>query len=338
MFKPWNHAQSRRSPFGIERRARDILRVLFRYRRLDANAGACADHPCEDCLALHVEKVSRIVELGDPLEFVLPAFPAKSPSPRKVIGRLPDMAEVLALGFLQHICDEIEQIYPPGARVLIGSDGRVFSDLVGITDQDVSRYHRQLAAEIARLGAHSLRIFSMDELFETADFDRMRAELVEHYALPLQVLEQRSRADERQRAQWCGIQRFLFEDRVGLDPTKSRSQVRKECGERAHRVIQRSGAWGRLIGERFPSAVRLSIHPQPAHCDKIGIRLAETDEGWLTPWHGVAVKSEAGFRLMHRQEAEALGARLVEDRGRPSHYDATGHGERTEPRRGAPPP
>ena len=241
------------------------------------------------------------------------------------------MAEVLALGFLQRTCDEIENIYAPGARVLICSDGRVFSDLVGVADQDVSRYRQQLAAEIDRLGTPALSTFSMDDLFEAPDFDSMRSHLLERYADPLHIVEERARTHAHHRALWNGIQRFLFEDRVVLEPTKSRNQVRNECKGRAYQVIQRSSAWSRLIAECFPAALRLSIHPQTPHSEKIGIRLAESDEGWLTPWHGVAVKDASGFHLMHRHQAEALGARLVEDRGRPSHYEVTEHSAWMQP-------
>src|SRR5262249_24934999 len=113
----------------------------------------------------------------------------------------------------------------------------------------------------------------------------------------------------------------LFEDRVVLEPTKTRTQVRNECGHRAHQVIQRTAAWSQLILERFTESLRLSIHPQLAHSEKIGIRLADQDEGWLTPWHGVAAKDAEQFQLMHRREAEALGGRLIQRWGPPSHFE-----------------
>src|SRR5215831_16193880 len=119
--------------------SRKILELLFHHRRLET-ADACADRPCQQCFALHLPRVLRFVSTHAPIHFLLPAFPAKSPSPKKVLGRLPDMAEELALRFLDNVCDEIKQIYPPGARITICSDGRVFSDLVGVTDQDVTDY------------------------------------------------------------------------------------------------------------------------------------------------------------------------------------------------------
>jgi pyoverdine/dityrosine biosynthesis protein Dit1 len=129
------------------------------------------------------------------------------------------------------------------------------------------------------------------------------------------------RADERHRALFNGVHRFLFEDRLRIEPGKSRNRLRKECRERALRVIQRSEAWGRLVRERFPTALRLSIHPQPPHAEKIGILLGDAADAWLTPWHGVALKDGAGFRLVRRHEAEALGARVVLRGARASHYE-----------------
>ena len=65
--------------------------------------------------------------------------------------------------------------------------------------------------------------------------------------------------------------------------------------------------------------MRLSIHPQPDISDKIGMHLLDTDDAWLTPWHAVAVLRGDHFVLMHRADAEALGATIVEEDGRPSY-------------------
>jgi pyoverdine/dityrosine biosynthesis protein Dit1 len=297
-----------------------ILRTLFRHRRLQPGAGACATDPCPKCLAPHLPAVRRFVAAGEAVHFILPAFPAKSPNPRKVLGRLPDMAEELALRFLEGVCREIREVYAPGARVTICSDGRVFSDLVGVGEEDVTEYGRAVGAVLERAGASSLDIFNLEDLYDGADPDLMRAQLWARYAEPLDVIEARARVYEHRRALFNGIHRFLFEDRLALEPGKSRNRVRVECKGRAFRVIQRSEAWGRLIRECFPSALRLSIHPQPPHSDKIGVLLGDAADAWLTPWHGVALRGPGGFRLVRRHEAEALGARLVERGGRPSHF------------------
>jgi pyoverdine/dityrosine biosynthesis protein Dit1 len=301
--------------------AERILRMLFRYRRLQPDAGACAENPCEQCLGLHLPKVRRFVVNDEPVHLLLPAFPAKSPNTSKVLGKLPDMAEELALKFLERVCREIREFYAPGARVTVCSDGRVFSDLVGVADADVTEYGREIDSMLERLGAGSLDTLNLEDLFDIDDKEALREQLCEHYAEPLAAIEERVRAYERHRALFNGIHRFLFEDRLVIEPGKSRNRLRNECRERALRVIQRSEAWGRLIQECFPLALRLSIHPQPPHSDKIGILLGDAEDAWLTPWHGVALKTGAGFKLVRRQEAEALGARVVLREGRASHYE-----------------
>jgi len=298
-----------------------ILRQLFRQRRLESGAGSCAADPCEQCLALHLPKVRRFVSAGEPIHFLLPAFPAKSPSPKKVLGRLPDMAEELALGFLERECDEIRKLYPAGARVTICSDGRVFSDLVGVSDNDVTDYGQEITALLKRLGARSLEVFRMEDLFEINDHDAMREQLRINYAETLQSIEERVHRHEHHQMLFNGISRFLFEDRIVIETGKSRTQVRNECKDRTYLVMQRSDAWGRLLSDCFPAALRLSIHPQSPHSEKIGILLGDADDAWLTPWHGVAVSRDGRFKLMRRHEAEALGAQIIERAGRPSYYE-----------------
>lgn len=305
---------------GSSELATKILKTLFRHRRLQPGAGDCAENPCEQCLALHLARVQRFVRAGEPIHFLLPAFPAKSPNPKKVLGRLPDKAEELALGFLQEVCNEIGDIYPPGARITICSDGRVFSDLVGVSDEDVTGYNREIDVLRKRLDLKSLTLFTMEDLFEIDDQERMRDQLRAHYAEPLTTIEQRVHAFDHHQALFNGIQRFLFEDRVAIETGKSRTQVRNECKSHTYAVIQRSDAWGRLLSDCFPAALRLSIHPQPPHSQKIGILLGDAEDTWLTPWHGVAVRHDGKFQLMRRQEAEALGAEVVECHGRPSYF------------------
>ena len=302
------------------RLAIDILKQLFRHRRLQPDAGSCAENPCEQCLAMHLPKVRRWIAAGEPIHFLLPSFPAKSPNTKKVLGRLPDLAEELALKYLENVCAELKQLYSPGARISICSDGRVFSDLVGVSDADVTNYAAELRRLMDRVDAQSLDFFSMEDLFDIGNHEAMRQQLIFHYCDSLAAIEARIHSFEHHRALFNGIQRFLFEDRVAMDTGKSRSQLRKDCKELAHGVIQRSDGWGRLLNDCFPMSLRLSIHPQGPHSEKIGILLGEANDTWLTPWHGVAVRDGETFRMMRRHEAEELGAHVVEREGRPSHF------------------
>jgi len=298
-----------------------ILRTLFRHRRLQPGAGECAVDPCPQCLALHLPRVRRFVLAGEPIHLLLPAFPAKSPSLQKVLGALPDRAEELALEYLAGVCAEIEAVYAPGARITICSDGRVFSDLVGVSDEDVSGYGAGIEALIRDMGLTMLDTFSMDDLYPDASFYDMRVHLDALYSEPVETIQERVRAFEHHRSLFNGIERFMWEERPQAASGTSKTQERKLNKERAYRVVQRSEAWGRVVSECFPAALRLSIHPQAPHAEKIGILLGDAADTWITPWHGVAVHQGERWTLMKRFDAEALGGEIFYRGDAPSYIE-----------------
>jgi pyoverdine/dityrosine biosynthesis protein Dit1 len=309
--------------------AADLLTDVMRFRRIAGPDASCGTLPCQSCLAPHMQKVMTAIALKEPITFVLPAFPGKSPNPNKVLGPLPDMAEQLALEFLGHLCERVRKYHSPGARVILCSDGRVFSDAVGMREEDVTAYQRELSRMIERLDLSSISTYNLDDSYEGQNFIQMRRDLMAQYGKSLDVLRAMvrdggnrigGRENEDAHRLYCGITRFLVEDAMRPGQTQSRTAIQKECRIRAYEVIQRSNAWSELIANRFPDAVRLSIHPQICGAKKLGIRLVG-NENWMTPWHGVAVDVGGRFLLLKRSQAEALGARVVYSAGRASHYE-----------------
>lgn len=290
------------------RRADAIVDLLLRRRRmLDGSEGALPE-----MRALHGPIVQGKVDRNAPIEIVLPAFPAKAPNPHKVLGDGPDLAEWLALESLADLLDEIRAVYPPGAQLILCSDGGVFADLVGVTDAQVRAYRAELEGMIASIsaarGGTAIRIFDLDDAFDGQRASTTRKLLMRHYGSTVEALQMRAKASPSSAQMIDGIHRFLFEDELVRSPAQSRTQSRKVTRARAYEVVLRSEAWGALVGVAFPEALRCSIHPQPAISSKLGIRLLDSDDAWLTPWHGAAVLVGEGYRLMKRADAEALGA------------------------------
>ncbi|RYG60048.1 pyoverdine biosynthesis protein, partial [bacterium] len=166
----------------------------------------------------------------------------------------------------------------------------------------------------------SLSFFNLASIVEGQVGAKVREEMLAPFTDRLSVLKSRVQEHPAHRHLFDGLHRFLFEDQVVLHPEKSRSRVRQECKELTYQTMQRSNAWGRLVGQYFPEALRLSIHPQDAHSEKIGILLSPAVDSWVTPWHGVAVLCDREFLLMKRQQAESLGAELVFHEGLPVHF------------------
>ena len=74
--------------------------------------------------------IDQFIMAGTQVEMCLPAFPFKSANKvEKVFGILPDKAEELALERLNTMCIRIGNVYPPGAKLTIISDGLVYNGL-----------------------------------------------------------------------------------------------------------------------------------------------------------------------------------------------------------------
>ena len=309
--------------------AKKILAEIMSFRRVPEATIPCSDSECQKCSSLHLPKICSAVKENKPVTFVLPAFPGKSPNPEKVLGFLPDHAERLSLNFLGTLCQRIKQYYSPGIKIILCSDGRVFSDVVGMKENNVTAYQIELERLIEQMTLSDISTFNLDDFYKEINFEQMRHELMNRYGNSLDFLKQKIRngattgaTSEEQEANrmYCGITRFLFEDSLYTEQTKSRSAIQKESRSKTYEVIRRSNAWSELIAEHFPDSVRLSIHPQTCGSNKLGIRLIG-NERWMTPWHGVALETKKGYVLLKRSEAEALGATLIySSDGRASHY------------------
>ncbi|MEV0371280.1 isocyanide synthase family protein [Streptomyces sp. NPDC050636] len=296
-----------------------ILDALLPYRRtLDTGH---ADTP--DAFPAQLRQLAGPVAAGEPIVFALPGFPCKSPNPAKALGPLPDEGERLALRFLDELCARVAAVHPPGARMVICSDGHVFSDLIHVPDRDIDAYGDALRRLIRDEGLSHLEVFDLRDVYgDDMSHDAKRSLVHERYAPALEDLRSLTRSDTPTRRLYQGITRFLLEDTVSFSGT--RSALQRDCRRRAYGVIQRSRAWGDLIAEHWPEAFRLSIHPQPRGSAKFGIRLLDAPDVWMTPWHSCLLQHADGRReLMHRADAERLG-RLVLRQGRPSHFIARG--------------
>lgn len=303
--------------------AEQILRRLFLRRRLLSPGSPCAHQPCPQCMAPHLAKIQAYIDAKEPIHMVLPAFPAKSPNPEKTLGKLPDLGEQLALRTLQTLCDEIGDLYPTGARVTICSDGHVFSDLVEVSDEDVTAYHQAIGELVQEHDHSSIDLFCLADIHgPNPDYPKLRTELMNHFGESLETLKERTKRYPHHRALLDGIHRFMFEDRVVLYPENSRNKNRKQARPIAYQVVARSNAWSRLVAEHFPRCVRLSIHPQPDHSEKIGFLLTKAVDNWITPWHGAILLQDDEFLLLKRKQAEDTGARLVTTQGKSSHFEA----------------
>jgi pyoverdine/dityrosine biosynthesis protein Dit1 len=102
-----------------------ILAIIYEY----------ALNKFEDTVVRHAAGAAKFLSViegyvseGKQVKMCLPAFPFKSANKvYKVFGILPDKAEELAMQRLNTMCERIADVYPPGAKLTIISDGLVYN-------------------------------------------------------------------------------------------------------------------------------------------------------------------------------------------------------------------
>jgi hypothetical protein len=173
-------------------------------------------------------------------------------------------------------------------------------------------------------------LYTLDDVYGDRGYDEKRSLLTETYGQSLESIRDEIKADERSLALYRGITRFMVEDSLGPGYTGTKSALLRDSRRRAYGVIQRSRTWSNLIDAQIRASVRLSIHPQGCGVAKFGIRLLKIDDGWLTPWHAVAVQKGDRVLLMKRHAAEEIG-QLVNVAGRAQPLRCLGAGPATAP-------
>jgi pyoverdine/dityrosine biosynthesis protein Dit1 len=304
----------------MDQAANQIMNLLSTFHRKLNTENTCSHKNPNECFGVHYQRVIHHIKNNQPIEFVLPAFPAKSPNIHKTAGPLPDLGERLALRFLNDLCEKIKLIYSPGAHIIICSDGRVFNDLVKVSDEHVDSYAEEIDNIISSDNLKNISTFGLDHYYKSISYNTMRSQLSEEYGNALSLIKDNIKLNQEDKLLFNGIHRFIFEDSLPLSQAISKNKLRNETKEIAYQVIQRSNAWSQLIKKIFPTAVRLSIHPQPCGSEKLGIMLLQSKDAWATPWHRVLLINKEDSILIRKKEAEEIGAKPVFSNNQFSHY------------------
>ncbi|KDO19199.1 hypothetical protein SPRG_15642 [Saprolegnia parasitica CBS 223.65] len=249
--------------------------------------------------------VRRAIDAKQPITFVIPAFPFKSPNTtEKTLGVLPDRGEELAMERLETLCQEIERLYPIGVQMVIFSDGRIFNDIIGVSTDAMDAYMAELEA-MAVAAKHSHIKFDRLEHYTTSEDPNQ--ELLERYNCDKIDMKKLLKDDAGVLATYRGFRRFLTKDLAHKWVGMSNSAIDKAAGAAAKLMIQRNMAFSTLVDDCYPDAVRLSIHAYDNAGPKYGVALIpqlESSNGSIptTPWHCVMVTDMHGREFSAKHE------------------------------------
>ncbi|KAJ3525004.1 hypothetical protein NM208_g11827 [Fusarium decemcellulare] len=278
------------------------------------------------------------VKENKPIRMCIPAFPFKSPNTDvKVLGRLPDKAEEFALARLNGLCAGIQDIYPPGAKLVIVSDGIVYNDLLGVPDLDVWAYGEALRDMSSANGFHHI-LFSrlndlvpldlpqtLDRISYTANATNFRRVLMNHFGSQDFSVSDKIAQDEDTRLTYRGYLKFLQTDLANtypIGPSYTKSQFKKGIEVIAKQMLIRGQAFARAVKEKFSGHIRLSIHASTGQ-SKISVGLLPTDTCFTTPWHcSIAFRLDGTITSSHAEtfRNDPRFELVYDTDNRPSHF------------------
>jgi L-tyrosine isonitrile synthase len=272
-------------------KANQIYSVLDRYRvpydidkrSIDQTASTApiAVQGVEHC----IENLAYFVRKNRPINMLLVGFPFKSCNQeKKVLGKLPDMAERKSLEYLQQICNEIKQVYAPGAKILIFCDGIPFAEFFGIDLADVVAYEKAL--EQLRIDLPDITLYTSAHMLKD-----------HRLATKSQMIELIDTYEPSDATFTAGLESIpetaLKRFALDLDHQEGRLLVKKHTLEAiVIRTLAREMRLRTYITKVFPSPdfFRLTVHVSPDISKKFGIRLSPTSD--ITPYHGVVVEED----------------------------------------------
>lgn len=102
------------------------------------------------------KKISKFVEKDLPIEFIFQGFPFKCHNPFETLRRTPDLGELAFIKRLLDINETIKQIYPPGVKFTVLTEGKSYRELFGASDQEIALFEEVCMEFCRKLGAESI--------------------------------------------------------------------------------------------------------------------------------------------------------------------------------------
>ncbi|OAX83873.1 hypothetical protein ACJ72_01775 [Emergomyces africanus] len=262
--------------------------------------------------------VQECIEHGEVIPMVLPAFPFKSPNKKfKVLGHLPDKGEEVALAHLNRLCELIENEYEKGARIDIVSDGLMYNDLLGISDNEVWAYGQALRKLAADTGCRNINFVRLVHLLGEVEMGEpltaeqylkdaawFRTQLYERNIPENFDVSMFISNDPDTTLTYRGYIKFLEKDLDGdsliSDQCVSKRQVKKRHEATARNMISR--------GRAFAIAIAKSYNPTKGRNDYDAMAFrSRPRSGWIHSYGA-------------RRNSAGVTHELIFEHGRPSYF------------------
>ncbi|WDE11300.1 L-tyrosine/L-tryptophan isonitrile synthase family protein [Thalassomonas haliotis] len=272
--------------------------------------------------ALLLSQLHFFIEQALPLEFILPGFPCKSPNDvDKSFSVMPDYGEVRAIERLDEFAGQLNEIYPPGCRVTILSDGTTFSDVVCVSEENKEAYKKALRSltvtENISWADLTALLAPVKDNAAALSSEAKRKALVNRVASGPRAFEKfvnKVKGDSEQARVHDKLCSYLYHD-IHLERFSEgdRDSYLESISEKAYQMMYRGRALSAGIEQAYPHHIRLSVHQYDNAGPKFTFALTDHQQKSISPWHTVPVRLLNGqyLQLPHSLAKEKQLAKVT---------------------------
>lgn len=255
------------------------------------------------------EKLTVFVEQNKEIKFSMLGFPFKSPNTRdKVIGIVPDMAEQATMEQFDRFAKVVQELYSPGIKLNIVSDGLAFSDVMEVSTNTVDQY-REIVLDMAK--GIPLEILTLRDFYSTNSVDTMRDKMISQFGITNEELERRILFDPDVNLLYKGMIRFMNLD-LAIRNYSSKNQLQNAAKRQAREMMYRNEAFSKMVQTEMSDHIRLSMHPSVNNGTKFSFQLINSELAWTSAWHcALLITKDGKYATIHRKDAEERGFELV---------------------------
>lgn len=271
--------------------------------------------------SLLAERIDKFVVQNKTIDFVMLGLPFKSTNDRdKVLGKVPDMGEQLTMRHFATFNKAVKEVYSPGVKFNVASDGYIFNELLEVTDKTVETY-KEICLDMGNEEKAPIQIFDLNDFYSNNNLVVKREKMMTQFGVDYEQLEKKILFDADTNALYRGMIRFMQEE---LAPRNyaSNNQLAKAAKLLTRNMMLYNEAWSNLVKEEFSSMIRLSMHPSINNGAKYSIKLLPGNKAHHSAWHSVVVLNQNTneIQTLHKKDAVAAGYELVELNNKPSHF------------------
>jgi pyoverdine/dityrosine biosynthesis protein Dit1 len=266
------------------------------------------------------EKLTRFVIMNKPIDFVMLGFPFKSTNTRdKVLGTLPDRAELETMKNFARFNDAIKSVYDKGVVIHIASDGLIFNHILGVDDSVVMQY-KEVSLDYAN--GTPLNIYDLSDFYEGGDLMSKRERLMNQFGITDEKLTFEVMNNPDVNFLYRGMSIFMSEE-IAMNDYPSRNQREKAGKKLARTMMLWNEAYSNLVKQEFSDMIRLSMHPSINNGAKYSFQLIPSENAHHSAWHcALVVGADGQLSTMHKKDAIAAGHELVYQDNRPYYFQS----------------